>query len=127
SYLAQQVLFGYLIHEQARATLERDFDRLDVDAPGAAASLHRALRFAEDHPIAFAEVPHRVENADARVIDRGHEVARVVFRLPDGDDDFMAHLEHRANRGDDGEVDFDGVANESEAQKHARTGTEGCA
>src|SRR2546430_5614201 len=46
------------------------------------------------------------------------EIARIVIRFADVDDDFVAHREHRPDRGDDREVELDGVANQGEAGQH---------
>src|SRR6266576_462400 len=114
-----------LLLQDTCAVLMQHFIGLDIDAPGAATGVHRALRLDGEHDVLLGEVPLGVEDPHARVGDRRHQVARLVFGLADIDDDFVAYLEHRPDRGNDRKVELDGVANDGEAGQHVRSGIAG--
>ncbi len=55
------------------------FIRLDVNAPGAATGVHRAVRLERERPAAARKVPHRVEHTNPRIADRDDHVAGLVL------------------------------------------------
>src|SRR5438309_4380173 len=110
--------------QEPGARLMQHFVGLDVDAPVPPAGVHGLERLDREHFVFLREVPLAVEDLDARVGDRGDDVARPVVRAAHVDDDLVAHLEHRADGRHDREVQRDRVADDGEAGEHRPSGPE---
>ena len=117
---------GDFLFEDLGAALVQDFVGLDVDAPGATARIHGALCLDGQHDVLLGEVPFGIEDANARIPDGRHEIARFIFGLADVDDDFVADFQYRLDRRNDREVQLDRVPHQRESRQHVRCGTAGC-
>src|SRR5216117_1485968 len=115
--------FAQSLAQGRHAGLVQYLVRLDVDSPGATAGSHRAVRLVRERPAAVGEIPDAVDDADPGVAQPGHDVARLVVRLSDVDDDFVAQLENRPNRRNDRVVERDRVPDDGEPGDHVRCGT----
>src|SRR3989475_9048916 len=112
------VPLGGSVLQESRPRLVQHLVGLDVDAPASATGGHRLSGLDREPLVLLREVPLAVQDADARVVQGRHELAGSVLGLPDVHYHFVTHLEHGADRRDDGEVERERVAHDRNAGQH---------
>ena len=113
------------VAQERRPRLVQDLVGLDVHAPRAPAGRHHPVRLVGERTAATREVPHRVEDLHARIVQPRDDLARAVVGLPDVHDDFVADVEDGSDGRDDRVVEPDRVPDDGEPGDHVRCGTAG--
>ena len=111
--------------QRCSARLVKHLVGLDVHAPRAPARRHRPVRLVGERSAATREVPHRVEDLHARIVQPRDDLARAVVGLPDVHDDFVADVEDGSDGRDDRVVEPDRVPDDGEPGDHVRCGAAG--
>src|SRR5262249_39465608 len=97
------------------------FVGLDIESPTAATCRHRAVRLARERCPTARFIPHRIEDANSRIVHLLDELAGAVGRSPYIDDDLGADRQNRTDGGDDRVVERDGIPDNREPGERTHT------
>ena len=107
----------------------QDLVGLEVEAPVPRACVHREVGLdGVDLPVnEVRRIPRRLEDANARIINRADRLDRPVLARTDGDNELVDERKGGSDRLADGVVEADRVANEREpADTHSCLQEAGC-